>query len=107
MRTLSHITGKYPPPATHMPMMAAICGMPIADITALLRNTRPKSSVSGDVFLQREKHAGGVDQVDGWDAVFDRDVLGADDFFGSHREKRAGFYGSVVHDQHDESCVGV
>ena len=28
-------------------MIAAICGMPVALITALLRKTRPKSSVSG------------------------------------------------------------
>ncbi len=48
IKILSHITGRYAPPATHIPMIAVICGMPIALITALLRNTRPKSSVSGN-----------------------------------------------------------
>ena len=47
IRTVSHMTGRYAPPATHMPMIAAICGTPFALITALLRNTRPKSSWSG------------------------------------------------------------
>ncbi len=44
IRMWSHITGRYAPPATHIPMIAVICGIPFADITALLRNTRPKSS---------------------------------------------------------------
>src|SRR5438874_6600953 len=47
IRMWSHITGRYAPPATHMPMIAVIWGMPMALITALLRKTRPKSSVSG------------------------------------------------------------
>ena len=46
--TVSVMTGRYAPPATHMPMMAVICGMPSELITALLRKMRPKSSVSGN-----------------------------------------------------------
>ena len=45
---IPHITGRYAPPATHIPMMAVICGIPLALITALLRKTRPKSSLSGN-----------------------------------------------------------
>ena len=48
INSVSHSTGKYPPPATQLPMMAAYCGMPMALNTALLRKIRPKSSVSGN-----------------------------------------------------------
>ena len=47
MRMVSVMTGRYAPPATHIPMMAVICGIPSELMTALLRKTRPKSSVSG------------------------------------------------------------
>ena len=47
MRSVSHRTGRYPPPATQFPMIAASCEIPLAEITALFLNTRPKSSVSG------------------------------------------------------------
>ncbi len=48
INTVSVITGRYAPPATHIPIIAVICGTPSELITALLRNTRPKSSVSGN-----------------------------------------------------------
>jgi hypothetical protein len=76
------MTGRYAPPATHMPMMAVICGMPSELITALLRKTRPKSSVSGkDIFLQGQKDAGGVDQVERGDAIFQAMVCARSTFF--------------------------
>jgi hypothetical protein len=78
----------------------------MADITALLRKTRPKSSVSGkDVFLQREEDSGGVDEVDRRNAIFDGDVLRADDLLRGHGKEGAGFDGGVVHDEHDHAGV--
>ena len=58
-------------------------------------------SVGEDVFLEGEEHAGGVDEINGGDAIFDGDVLGANHFFRGHGEKRAGFYGGVVDDEHE------
>src|SRR6266481_5432229 len=57
--------------------------------------------VREDVFLQREKYARGIDEIDGGDAIFDGDVLRANHFFRGHREKGAGFYGGVVGDDHE------
>src|SRR2546427_7136524 len=85
-----------------MPMMAVICGMPIADMTALLRKTRPKSSVSGKTSsCSGKKYACGIDKIDRRDAVFDGDVLRANYFFRSHRKKRAGFHSRVIGDKHE------
>ena len=103
IRMWSHITGRYAPPATHMPMIAVICGMPMALITALLRKTRPKSSVSGKTSSCRgQKNAGGIDQINRGDAIFDGDVLRADHFLRGHREKSARFDRGVVGDDHHQ-----
>ena len=61
--------------------------------------------VGKNVFLQREEDSGGVDEVDRRDAIFDGDVLRADDFLCGHGEKCAGFDGGVVHDEHDHAAV--
>ena len=45
------MTGRYPPPATQLPMIAENCGMPMALMTALWRKMRPKSSSSGKITL--------------------------------------------------------
>ena len=58
--------------------------------------------VGKNVLLQREKNAGGIHQIDCGDAIFDGDVLRANHFLGGHREKRAGFHGGVVRDDHHE-----
>ncbi len=58
--------------------------------------------VGEDVFLQGQEHARGVHQIDRRDAVFDGDVLRADDFLRRHGEKRAGFYRGVVGDDHHQ-----
>jgi hypothetical protein len=49
IKILSHKTGKYAPPATQLPMMAANCGIPAAEMTELFRKMRPKSSSSGKI----------------------------------------------------------
>ncbi len=59
--------------------------------------------VGEDVFLERKKNAGGIDEIDGGNTIFDGDVLGADDFLGGHGEEGAGFYGGVVGDDHEEA----
>ncbi len=61
--------------------------------------------VGEDVFLQRQKHARGIDQVDRRDVVVDGDVLRANDLLGGHREERAGLHRGVVHDEHDQSAL--
>ncbi len=58
--------------------------------------------VGEDVFLQRQEDAGGVDEVDGRDAVFDGDGLGADDLLGGHGKEGAGLDRGVVGDDHAE-----
>ena len=61
--------------------------------------------VGKDVFLQRKKHAGGVDQINRRDVIFDGDILRANDFLRGHREKRAGFHGGVVGDDHERAAA--
>ena len=96
----SHITGRYAPPATHIPMIAVICGMRIALITALLRKTRPKSSVSGNTSSCRAKIFRRNPPDRSWNMILHRDILRADHFFRGHREKRSGLHGRVVGDDH-------
>ena len=55
------------------------------------------------VFLQRQKNAGGIDEIQNGNAVFDRDVLRADHFLGGHRKERARFYGGVVRNDHHQA----
>ena len=59
--------------------------------------------VGKDVFLQRQKHAGGIHQVDRRHAIFDRDVLRANDLLRGHGEERAGLHGGVVGDDHHQA----
>jgi hypothetical protein len=61
--------------------------------------------VGEDVFLQRKEDSGGVDEVNRRDAIFDGDVLRADDFLRGHGKEGAGFDGGVVHDQHDHAAL--
>ena len=61
--------------------------------------------VGKNIFLQRQEHARGIHQIDGRNTVFDRDVLRANYLLRGHREKRTGFYGGIVHDQHDETSM--
>jgi hypothetical protein len=73
--------------------------------------------IGEDVFLQRQKNAGRIDQINCGNVIFDGDILRADDFLCRHREKRAGFHGRVIGDEHkspsadfcesgDRSCRG-
>jgi len=74
-------------------------------MTALLRKTRPKSSGIGeDIFLEREKDAGGIDEIDGGDAIVNGDVLRANDLLGGHGEEGAGFDGGVVGNEHEHAA---
>ena len=62
-------------------------------------------SVGEDVFLQRKKNAGGVDEINCGDAIFDGDILRANYFFRGHGEEGAGFYGGVVGDEHERAAA--
>ncbi len=55
------------------------------------------------VLLQRQKHSSGIDQVNRRNAIIDGDVLRANHFLGGHREKRAGFHGGVVGNDHEQA----
>ena len=57
--------------------------------------------VGKDIFLQRQKHARGIDQIDGRNVVLDGDVLRPNYFLRSHREERACLHGRVIGDDHD------
>ena len=61
--------------------------------------------VGENVFLQRQKNAGGIDQINRGNVIFDGDILRANDFFRGHGEKRAGFYGGVVGDEHEGAAA--
>ncbi len=63
--------------------------------------------VGEDIFLQRQEDAGGIDEIDGRDVIIEGDVLRANDLLGRHREKRAGFHGGVVGDEHEGSPVNL
>ncbi len=60
--------------------------------------------VGEDVFLQGKEDAGGVDQVERGNAVFDGDGLRAQNLFGGHGEECAGFHGGVVGDDHAQAA---
>ena len=89
-----------------MPMMAVSCGMPMrAHDRVVAEDAAEIVGVGENVFLERKKNAGGIDEINCRDAIFDGDILRADDFFRGHREKRAGFYGGVVGDEHEHAAA--
>ncbi len=61
--------------------------------------------VGKNIFLQRQENAGGVDQIDRRNVVFDGDVLRANDLLRRHGKERAGLDRRVVHDQHDQPSL--
>ena len=76
--------------------------MPIAAHDGVVaKNAAEIIGIGKDVFLQRQKYAGGVDQINRGNMVFDGDILRADDFLRSHRKKCAGLHGCVVGDEHE------
>ena len=83
--------------------MAAICEIPMADITALLRKTRPKSSVSGKTSsCSGQKDSRRIHQINRRHAVLDRDVLGANHFLRGHGEEGARLHRRIVGDDHHQ-----
>ena len=61
--------------------------------------------VGENIFLQGQKNASRIHQIDRRDMVLDCHVLRADDFFGRHREKRSSFYCRVVGNDHHQPGV--
>ena len=59
--------------------------------------------VGEDVFLQRQKNAGGIDQVNRGNVIVDGNILRANHFFRGEREERSGFHRRVVGDDHHEA----
>ena len=59
--------------------------------------------VGEDVLLQRQEHAGRVDEVERRDAVLHRNGLRAENLLRRHREKRPGFHRRVIGDDHAEA----
>src|SRR5207244_8649313 len=58
-----------------------------------------------NIFLQRKKHARGIDQINCRNVIVDRDILSANHFFRGHGKKRAGFHGGVVGDDHESATA--
>ena len=56
-----------------------------------------------NIFLQRQKIARRIHQIDRRNVILDRDILRANDFLRRHREKRAGFHRRVVGDDHHQA----
>jgi len=69
------------------------------------KDTTEVVSIGENVLLERQKNAGRIDQINRGNAVFDRHILRANDFFRGHGEERAGFHRSVVGDQHNHSTT--
>ena len=61
--------------------------------------------IGKDIFLQREKNASGIDQVDRGNVTVDGDVLRPDHLFRRHGEKSTSFNSGVIHDQHEQPAV--
>ncbi len=61
--------------------------------------------VGEDIFLQWKEDAGGVDQVEGGNAVLEGDGLGAQNLLGRHGKERAGLHCGVVGDDHAEASA--
>ena len=61
--------------------------------------------VRKNIFLERQKHSRGIDQIDRWNVIFDGDILRADHFLRGHGEKRAGFYGRIIRDDHKRAAA--
>ena len=80
--------------------------MPRADSTAWLRKMRPKWNLSGKTSAcSGRKRARRVHQVDGRQAVLERDLLGPDVLLDGHRQVAAALHGGVVGDDHHLAAV--
>ena len=87
-------------------MIAVICGMPLRRHDGVIAKDAAKVvGVGKNIFLQRQKDAGGIHEIDGGDVIFDGDVLRANHFLRGHREKRASLHGGVVGDDHEHAAV--
>ena len=87
-------------------MMAVSCGMPMrAHHGVVAEDAAEIVGVGKDIFLQRQKNAGGIDQINCGNVIFDGDVLRANHFFRGHREERAGFHRGVVGDEHERAAA--
>ena len=84
--------------------MAAICGIPGAERTALFRKDPPGSRRHRERTSSciGQEDARGVHQVDQRELVLAGDVLGAEDLLDGHRKTRARLHGGVVGDDHDQ-----
>ncbi len=103
---LSHITGRYAPPATHI----AHDGRDLRDAhrghdCVIAKHASEIVGVGEDIFLQRQEHAGRIDQINRRNVILDRNVLRADDLLRRHGKERPGFDRGVIHDQHEQSSV--
>ena len=94
---LSQSTGKYAPPAMQLPMTAANCGMPAADICGVVaKDAAVVVFVGKDFILQRQEHAGRIDEVNDRQPELRGDLLGSQQFLDRLRKHRAGFDRGVV-----------
>ena len=57
--------------------------------------------VRENIFLQRQKYARRIHQINRRNVVLNGDVLRPDDLLRRHGEKGAGFHRGVVHNQHE------
>ena len=58
--------------------------------------------VGENVFLQRQKDAGGIHQIDRGNVIFDGDILRADHLLRGHGKESAGLHRGVVGDDHHQ-----
>ena len=57
--------------------------------------------IGKNIFLQRKKYSGGIDEINCGNAILDGDILRANHFLRGHRKERAGFHRRIVGDNHE------
>ena len=61
--------------------------------------------IGENIFLQRQKYARGIDQINRGNVIFDGNILRADDFLRREREERSGLHRGVVGDDHHQAAA--
>ncbi len=86
--------------------MAVICGNAHgAHDGVIAKDAAEVVGIWENIFLQRQKHARGIDQINRGYMIVDGNILRADDFLCREREERSGLHRGVVHDEHHQAAA--
>ena len=71
----------------------------------IAKNPAEVVGVRKNVFLEREKNARRIHQIDRRNVILDGDILRPNHFFCRHGEERAGFHCCVVSNKHEGAAA--